>query len=164
MGVALNQTLRARGIKSLVYKGMWDRIVDRRCNGSDIFIGAGVTEKEESTHADIDLCAEDETLFGFVVGICPQLETIPALGMWYNDYDVPFSDNVWVRVGIPTQGMVILVLSATNVNINKGEKIHCVDGVFQRATTDGNYQMFAKEAVTGAASTRKYFYARFVRN
>ena len=164
MTVALGTTLINLGISTLVRKGQWDRIVDRQCTGSDIFIGAGVTEKGESGTSDIDLCAEIETLIGFVLGLVPQLETIPTNGYYYNDYDQPFADDTWVRVGLPKQAMVILVLSGTEKTIAKGDKINCVDGVFQTAATSDNYQMIAEEAVTGAANTRKYFYARWVKN
>lgn len=164
MTVALDETLITKGISTLLYKGTWKRIVDKMTNGSDIFIGAAVTEAGESTHSDIDLCAEIEAILGFVLGINPQLETVPANGMWYNDYDNCFADNIWVRVGIPEHGAVFLVLSATGVTIAKGFKIKCVDGVWQQADTDDNYQMIAEEAVTGASNTRKYFYARWVKN
>lgn len=164
MTVALGTTLISLGISTLVRKGQWARIVDRKCNGADIFIGAGVTEIGESTQSDIDLCAEIEALLGFVLGLVPQLETIPATGYYYNDYDNCFADNTWVRVGIPTQGMIILVLSGTQKTIAKGDRINCVDGVWQRAATSDNYQMIAEEAVTAAANTRKYFHARWVKN
>ena len=163
--VSLDETLRAKGISSLLYKGRWKRITDRRLNGDgDMFIGAGVTEFGEATKSDIDLCAEIEALFGFVLGLNPQLETVPALGMWYNDYDHCFADNLWVRVGIPDIDAVFLVLSGTAKDISKGDKIKCVDGVWQRADTNDNFQMISKEDVTGVADTRKYFYARWVKN
>ena len=101
MTVALGTTLINKAISTLVRKGQWERIVDRICNGSDIFIGAGVTEKGEANTSDIDLCAEIEALLGFVLGYVPQLETIDSQGYYYRDYDNPFPDNSWVRVGIP---------------------------------------------------------------
>ena len=60
--------------------------------------------------------------------------------------------------------MVFLVLSETETTIAKGQKIKCVDGVWEPASTSDNYQMIAEEAVTAAADTRKYFYARWVKN
>ncbi len=164
MTVSLSTTLINLGISTLVRKGQWARIVDRICNGSDIFIGAGVTEIGESNTSDIDLCAEIEALLGFVLGYVPQLETIHVNGYYYNDEDNPFADNSWVRVGIPTPGMVILVCSGTEKTIAKGDKINCSGGLFQTAATSDNYQMIAEEAVTGASNTRKYFYARWVKN
>jgi len=164
MTTALGTTLINLGIKTLLYKGQWAQIVDRVTNGTDIFIGAGVTEFGEATAADVDLCAEVEALLGFVIGLAPQFETIPANGMWYNDYDNPFADGINIRVGIPQQECVILVLSETNTTIAKGNKLKCVDGVWKVADTNDNYQMIAQEAVTAAADTRKYFYARWVKN
>jgi len=163
MAVALNTTLIAHGISTLLYKGQWERVVDRKVNGTDIFIGSAVTEDGE-TQPDIDLCAEIEAILGFVLGYVPQLETIDALGYYYRDYDVPFPDNSWVRVGIPKQGIVIFVCSGTAKTIGRGDKIKCVDGVWEAADTSDNYQMIAEEAVTGVANTRKYFYARWVKN
>ena len=163
MAVALNTTLIDHGISTLLYKGKWDRVVDRKVNGTDIFIGAAVAEDGE-TQPDIDLCAEIEAILGFVLGYVPQLETIDADGYYYRDYDVPFPDNSWVHVGIPKQGMVIFVLSGTEKTIGRGDKIKCVDGVWEAADTSDNYQMIAREAVTGVANTRKYFYATWVKN
>lgn len=163
MGVALNTTLRSHGISTLVYKGQWDRVVDRKVNGTDIFIGAGVTEHGE-TQPDIALPAEAEALLGFVLGYVPQLETIDPLGYFYRDYDAPFPDNSWVRVGIPRQGMVIFVLSDTQETIGRGDMIKCVAGVWLTSNTREEYQMIAEEDVTGVVSTRKYFYARWVKN
>jgi len=163
MAVALSSTLRSLGISTLLLKGQWERVVDRLTTGTDIFIGAAVTEDGE-TQPDIDLCAEIEGILGFVLGYVPQWETIDSEGYYYRDYDNPFGDNKWVRVGIPKQGNVILVLSGTNKTIGRGDKIKCVDGVFECADTNDNYQMIASEAVTGASNTRKYFYARWVKN
>ena len=163
MAVALNQTLRARGISTLLYKGMWERVVSRKTNGDDIFIGAAVSEDGE-TQPDIDLCAEIEGILGFVLGLVSQLETIPSQGYFYNDEDHPFADGLWVHVGIPKQGIVFLVCSGTNKTWGRGDKLKCVDGLFERADTNDNYQMIAEEAVTGAPSTRKYSFARWVKN
>jgi hypothetical protein len=164
MTVALSSTLRALAVKSLLYQGKWSSVVDRVTDGTDIFIGMAVTEYGEGTHGDIDPCAEIEAILGFVIGLAHQLETIPAEGEWYNDFDVPFGDGINVRVGIPQQNCVILVLSETNTSIAKGAKIKCVDGVWETADTNDNYQMIALEGVTGAANTRKYFKARWVKN
>lgn len=164
MTVNLGTTLIGLGISTLLYKGQWDRVVDRQCTGDDIFIGAAVTEFGESEQSDIDLCAEVEAIFGFVLQYVPQLETIDATGIFYRDEDHPFADDSWVRVGIPSQGMVFLVCSGTEKTIAKGNKIKCVDGLFEVADTDDNYQMIAAEAVTGASNTRKYFYAEWVKN
>lgn len=164
MTVALGTTLIDLEISTLLYKGQWERVVDRLATGTDIFIGAGVTEFAEAGHSDIDLCAEVEALFGFVLGYVPQLETIDSGGYYYRDYDNCFPDNSWLRIGIPKQGIDFLVLSGTAKTIAKGDKIKCVDGVWQRAVSNDNYQMLALEAVTAAANTRKYFYARWVKN
>lgn len=167
MAVALGTTLINLDIKGLVKKGKWDRIEDGRTNGDDIFIGAAITRKDE-TFPDIDLCGEIEAIWGFVTGLNTARHTLPNVttgnAAFYNDYDNPFADNIYVRIGIPTPQMIILVLSATAATIARGRKLKCVDGVFQHADTNDNYQMISEEAVTGAANTRKYFYARFVKN
>lgn len=164
MAVALGTTLLNLEIGSILYKGQWDRIIDRKTNGIDIFIGAAVTEFGEATHSDIDLCAEIEAILGFVLGYNPQENTIDTEGYLYRDYDNPFGNNKLVRVGVPRQGIEFYVLSGTNKTIAKGAKIKCVDGVFETADTNDNYQMIAMQAVTGASSTRKYFIARWVKN
>lgn len=163
MGVALNTTLRAHGISTLLYKGQWDRVVDRKINGEDVFIGAGVTEFGE-TQPDIALAQINEALLGFVLGYVPQLETIDALGYYYRDYDNKFPDDSWVRVGIPKQGIVIFVLSDTDMTLARGAKILCSNGVWRTTASGQVYQMVVEEPVTGAPLTRKYFYARWVKN
>jgi hypothetical protein len=165
MVVALDSTLRTLNISTLVRRGSvgWPRIENGRCNGADIFIGAAITRYSE-TFPDIDLCAEIEAIFGFVLGLDTSRANLPENGAWYNDYDQPFSDNAWVMIGIPEHGGVYFVLSATNTTIAVGDKLKCVDGVFSVADTNDNYQMIAEEAKTGAANTRKYFYARWVKN
>jgi len=163
MVVSLDTTLISHGISNLIYKGQWKRVVDRTVNGTDIFIGAAVTEDGE-TQPDIDLCAEIEAILGFVLGYVPQLETIDSQGYYYRDEDHPFPDNSWVRVGIPEPEMVIFVCSGTEKTIGRGDKIKCVDGLWEKADTNDNYQMISKEDVTGAENTRKYFYATWVKN
>jgi len=163
MAVALGTTLLDLKISTLIKKGKWKRITDGRCNGDTIFVGAGVT-REGQTFPEIALCGEAEPLTGFVTGLNTARHTLPALGIWYNDYDVPFADEIYVRIGIPEAQMIILVLSATAVNIGRGRKLKCVDGVFTHADTNDNFQMMAEEPVVAAALTRKYFYARFVGN
>lgn len=163
MTVALNTTLVSHGISTLLYKGQWERVVDRLTTNTDIFIGAGVTDFGE-TQPDIDLCGEAEGLLGFVLGYVPQLETIDAGGYYFRDYDNAFPDNSWVRVGIPKQGLVIFILSGTQDTVARGDLLKCVDGVFVKCSTREEYQMIAEEAVTGAINTRKYFYARWVKN
>jgi len=112
----------------------------------------------------IDLCAEQEALFGFILGLNPALNAIPAEGAWFNDFDNLIADNIWVQVGIPQQGGVYLVLSETNTAFQIGMKLKCVDGCFQEADTNDNYQMIAEEAIAAAANTRRYFWARWVKN
>lgn len=164
MTTALGTTLIDLDISTLVRKGDWKRVVDRITTGTDIFIGAAVTEFGESTTSAIDLCAEVEAISGFVLGYMPQKNTIDSQGYYYRDYDNPFAASKWVRVGVPEPEMIILVLSETNTTIAKGNKLKCVDGVWQVADTNDNYQMIAEEAVTAAADTRKYFHARWVKN
>jgi len=164
MTVSLDSTLITLEISTLIFKGQWKRVVDRttKTDSSDIFIGAAVTEHGE-TQPDIDLCAEIEAIKGFVLGYAPQLETIDSQGYYYRDEDHPFAAEKWIRVGIPDVGMIILVCSGTNKTIGRGDKIKCVDGLFEEADTNDNYQMIASEAVTGASNTRKYFYAEWVK-
>ena len=165
MAVALDATLRTLAISTLIFKGQWARVTDRKTKAlsTDIFIGAAVTEHGESS-PDIDLCSEVEPIHGFVIGLVPQLETIPALGPWFNDEDNPFTAGLWIHVGVPRQGMVILVCSDTNKTINRGDKIKCVDGVWQQADTNDNYQMYCRQPIVAAPNTRKYFYAEWVKN
>ena len=163
MTVALGTTLINLGIHTLLKTGaVWDRIEDARVNGEDIFIGAIVTRKSE-TYPDIDLCGVYEAMFGIVIGLNTNKHTLPEQGAWYNDYDHCFADDKWVRVGIPSPQGVYLVLSDTDKTFTVGMKLKVVDGLLQKAYTADNFQFICEKAVTGAANTRKYFYARYVK-
>ena len=162
--VALGTTLIDKKIKTLVKFGGWDRIEDGYTyEGEDIFIGAGVCRFGE-TRPNIDLCAMNEALWGFVLGYNRQLNTIDPQGYYYRDYDNPFGSSKWVLVGIPKQSSVYLVLSETEETLAVNDKIYCKDGVFTKAASGHNYQMICEEAVTGVGNVRKYFYARWVKS
>lgn len=148
---------------NMVFSGPdFAQVVERRCNGSDIFIGAIVTDDEE-TFPDIDLCGEDEAPLGIVLGFTNrnQIDSQSA-GYWYRDGDVPFADNTWVYVGILTPGQVVWVCSASNTNINSGEYLKVASGLMTRGDTGGDLFMKAMESVTATASTTKYFRAMVV--
>ena len=163
MTVALGTTLINKGIHNLAKEGGWQRIEPGITTSTDIFIGAGVTRFGQ-TGQYIDLCAEIEALLGFVLGYNSAKETIDDQGYYYRDYDNPFISAKHVLIGIPKFGGVYLVLSGTQKTIALYDRINCVDGVFQRAATSDNFQMISEEAVTAAGNTRKYFYARMVKN
>lgn len=163
MTVALGTTLIDLSIDTLLKKGVYKRIEDAITTDADIFIGALVTRFGE-TFPDIDLCSVIEAIFGQVVGINTSKHPVPALGPWYNDYDNPYANNIWVRVGILEPQAIYLVLSETNITIAVGNKLKCVDGVLALADTADNYQFIANSPITGAGNVRKYFYATFVKN
>ena len=135
------------------------RRVERRTNGSDIFIGMVVTGSTE-TFPDIDPCAEDEMPLGLVEGYTNKnkIDDEPA-GYWYRDGDVPFGDNKFVFVGIWQQGQVLWVCSGSNETIAIEDPLKVVDGLMEVASTGDDIIMVAAEAVTGASSTTKYFRA-----
>jgi len=159
----LRESLLSLGISTTLKHGQWERVYDKKCNGNGIFIGAGVTIYGENEQ-DIDLCGEGESLFGFVMGCCPQLEQIPSEGYFYNDFDNPFYDNQYVQVGSPTIGNVCLVVSRIGVSFRVGDKLKCVDGMFEVVQPDDEYQMVAMESVNGYPNTCKYFYAKYIGN
>lgn len=163
MTVALGTTLIDKNIRNLDKEGGWQRIEPGITTSTDCFIGAGVTRYGE-TGQYIDLCAEIEVLLGFILGYNTANETLDDQGYYYRDYDAPFASGKHVLIGIPKFGGIYLVLSGTEKTIPLYGRINCVDGVFEECVTSDNYQMIAEEAVTGAANTRKYFYARMVKN
>ena len=162
--VDLGTTLIDMKIKTLVKFGGWDRIEDGYTdNQTTIFIGAGVCRFGE-TRPNIDLCAMNEALWGFVLGYVKQLNTIDPQGYYYRDYDHPFGASKWVNVGIPKQSSVYLVLSETAETLSVNDKIYCTAGVFTKAASGHNYQMIVEEPVVGVGGIRKYFYARWVKS
>lgn len=143
--------------------GKWARIEEAITNGIDIFIGAGITRYEE-TKPYVDLCGEDETLTGIVLGLNTAWETIPSQGYYYNDFDVPFGTGKKIQIGIPVPNETVnLILLETNTTIEVEDRLKCVAGVFQRAGTNDSYQYVAEEPSSAAANTRKYIYAQYVK-
>jgi hypothetical protein len=162
MAVALGTTLIDLGIHNLDKEGGWQRIEEGKTTGTDNFIGAAVTRRRE-TAPNIDLCGEQEAIFGFILGYTQDANnTVDSQGYYYRDYDAPFAAGKWVFIGIPKQGGIYLVLSDTNKTFALDMKLKCVDGVWQEADTNDNFQMQCEQAITGAANTRKYFYAKWV--
>lgn len=159
MTVALDQTLIAKAIASLVVKGGNGRVIDRKTTGTDIFIGAGVTDKGEANAEDIDLCAAGESLLGYVLGLS-HWEEIPTQGYFYNDYDHPFAAGLWVKVYVPDKNDELYILSETNTAIALGDKIVIAGGVGLVKTTETYEHGIAMEAKAAAGDTRKYFLMR----
>ncbi len=139
------------------------RRVERRTNGSDMFIGMMVTGKGE-TFPDIDPCAEDEQPLGILEGYTNKnkIDDKPA-GYWYRDGDVPFDDNKWVIIGIPIPGQILWFCSASNTTIEIDDALKIVDGLMDVASTGDQIYATAEEAVVAASSTTKYFRGRVVR-
>jgi len=165
MTVALDQTLIAAGIHQLEKEEGFMRVEEGKTTGTGTsrqFIGAGVSRFGQ-TSPNIHLCGENEPLWGIVIGLTNK-ETIPEQGSFYNDYDQPYASGKWVSIGIMKPGGIYLVLSGTNTTWAIDNKLKCVDGVFTLADTNDNYQMVAEQTLTGASDTRKYGYARFVKN
>lgn len=130
-------------------------------NGTDIAIGLIVTKFGE-TQPDIDLCGEDEMIFGIVEGYTNKDE-VDSNGYWYRDPDVPFGNNKWVIVGILVPGQIVWVVSATAVSISRGAGLKVVDGYLQMASTGDDITFTAEESVTGVAGTNQYFRAKVVK-
>lgn len=162
MTLATNLRSLADFKHSLVCEGPdFVRRVERRCNGSDIFIGALVTDEGE-TFPDIDLAAEDESVLGIVEGYTNRDLPNATYGYWYYDGDVPFADNKWVIVGILTPGQVVWVCSTADVDIKQGEYLKCAAGLVQRCGTDSDAMFKAMEGITAVASTTQYLRAQVV--
>jgi hypothetical protein len=167
MTVALGSTLITLGTSTLIEKGRWLRIEDGRVNGSnEVFIGAIVTRTEQ-TFPDIRGADEDDTIAGICIGINTTRHTLPNVtsgnAAFYNDFDQPFSDNDYVRFGVPEAGGVYLVLSETNTTIAVGDPLMVTSaGVLKVAGTGDIITFIAEEAVTGASNTKKYFRARYI--
>jgi hypothetical protein len=165
--VALGSTLITLGISTLIERGRYLRIEDGRVNGSnEIFIG-GICTRTGQTFPDIRGCDEDDTICGIVIGLNTTRHTLPNVdsgnAAFYNDFDQPFTDDNYVRIGIMEHGGVYLVLSETNTTIAVGDPLMVVTaGVLKVASTGDDISFIAEEAVTGASNTKKYFRARFV--
>jgi hypothetical protein len=167
MTVVLGTTLLDLSIHNLDKEEGFQRIEEGKTTGTTTarqFIGALVSRFGQ-TSPNIHLCAEVEALTGLLLGYNGDKDnTIPSQGYYYNDYDQPFVSGKWIWIGIMKPGGIYLCLSATNITIAIDNKMKCVDGVLAIADTNDNYQFIAEQVQTKAANTRKYFYARFVKN
>lgn len=168
MTVVLDETLIAKGISTLLKKGKYVRIEDGRINGVDVFLGALVTRYGE-TFPDIALCGDGEGILGQVIGINTSKHLVHEDGPWYNDFDNPYANDTWVRIGIFESQGIYLVLSETNITVAVNDKLKVVTGVLAIATTIAttptvpeHYQFLANEPKAAAADTRKYLYVTFV--
>ena len=166
MTVALGTTLIDLNIATLIETAEYERIEDGRCNGADIFIGALITRYGE-TAPDVDLCGEGEPIDGLVTGLNTTRHLLPNVdsgnAAFYNDYDNPFADNIYIRFGVLKPQGIYLVLSDTNVTIAIGNHLRVKDGVLNTSSSGDITSFVATEAVTGAVNTRKYFRARYIK-
>lgn len=169
MAVALGTTLINLKTATLIEKAEYDRIEDGRVNGDDeCFIGQLVTRYNQ-TFPDIVGCDEGQLITGLLIGLNTTRHTLPNVTSgnpaFYNDYDNMFDDNTYIRIGIMKSQGVYLVLSDTNKTFTVGMGLKVVDGgVLAEATSGDVINFICEEAVTGAANTRKYFRARFIKN
>ena len=154
----------ANPLKSLTHavflkKSAATRTIRKKCNGSDIFLGAVVTIFGESAPS-IDLAAEDESIFGIVSGAADDATDLD------NDEDDPFADNVNVLVTTPVPGDIFYCVSKTNVDITYGAALQCDGGYvedtdFATGATSANIPPFgivgiALEAVTSVTTQEAY--------
>ncbi len=156
MTVALGTTLIDKAVATLLLFGKWKEIYDRTTNGTDMFIGCMVTEASESGD-DIDRCEEDEMPLGVVLGYAPP-DIVDTEDYFLKDFDDTFGDGKKVYVGAPERGAIFLGLSETNTTIKKSDPLKIITGVFKGAATGDDIVAIAREPVTGANNTRKYFY------
>ena len=137
-----------------------------RANGSDLFLGAGVTGFGE-TAPDVDLCGEDEQLSGIIVG---NAEGATNLN---NDADNPFDDNVNLKMGIPTVSEEVYLTSKAGSTVTKGKIVQCDGGFFEDSDFNvnesaanvpyaGSLMLQALESVTGVSGIEYIFLAKRV--
>ena len=140
--------------------------VDVRANGSDLFLGAGVTEYGE-TSPDVDLCAEDEQMSGI---ICASSDDATNLD---KDSDDTFADNTNLKMAVPQSSEEVYVCAKTGVTVTKDKLIQCDGGFFEdtdftAAESAANVpyaasmMLQAKQAITGVSGLEAYFLAKRV--
>jgi len=159
--MALDTELTALGVKKIVFKGEAEgRIIACKCSSGsdDMFLGAAVTRHGETVNTpEIDLCAEDEALMGFIIGLVHP----DAYDPMYHTPTYPFTDGDLVWVFMPKSGAVIWVCSETASAITQGEHIEPIAGEMGLADTGaGGFDYYAEDAVAGAGSTEYYYRVR----
>lgn len=166
MTVNLSYTLRTLGLSSIIHKGGKGRKVVRRTNGSDQWIGAGVTGVGEAA-PDVALAQDDEILLGIVLGLT-HWEDRPALGWMYNDEDALIGDNKWIWVYLPDKNDELWVVAKSNTSIAQGADLSCEAGYFNNWSDDPHGAVAALVSgavafdVTAATNTTQYCIVRFL--
>jgi hypothetical protein len=155
----LRNSLINKGISSLAcYGGSFSRILDKMTASCDVFIGALVTQ---SGMDDVDLVQEGEPLLGIVMGPNSLMTQIPSEGFFYNDYDNPFRDNSWVRVGVLSPNQVVYALVKGNFQLN--DKLKIDNGMLVLADIDDDFSFVAEESVSLNINELNYCKARFIK-
>ena len=120
--MTLKASLKSKTHAVFLKKSAATRTISKKTNGSDIFLGAVVTIFGESNKYDIDLCAEDEPIFGIVSGRADDATLLD------NDSDDPFADDINVLVTIPVAGDVFYCATKQNTTITYGKGLQSDGG------------------------------------
>jgi hypothetical protein len=125
--MTLKASLKSKTHAVFIKKSAATRTIRKKANGSDIFLGAVVTIYGESNAYDVDLAAEDETIFGIVSGAADDATDLD------NDSDDCFADNANILVTIPVPGDVWYSATKQNVTVTYGQALQA-DGGFVENT------------------------------
>jgi len=160
--MTLAATLRSLNPSGVIsHRSSATRIMDTmRMNGSDGFLGAGVTIFGESNRYDLDLTGEDEVNTGVIVGEAGGETDLSK------DASSPYADNQKVLLMIPMPADVFYMCAKTAATITYGKAVQ-VDGGFVEDTDWSasesaanihplNIPGIALEAVTGVSGIEAY--------
>jgi len=158
--MTLKASLKSKTHAVFLKKSAATRTITKKTNGADIFLGAVVTIYGEGNAYDIDLCAEDEPIFGIVSGAADDATDLD------NDSDDCFADNINVLVTIPVPGDVFYCVTKQNVTVTYGIMLQADGGFvedtdFATPTTQINVPWYncvgmALEASTHVTSKEEY--------
>ena len=96
------------------YAGGEDQFGTAKCNGSDIFLTAGITFQSETNEEDVDLVAAGEHVAGIVIGTA-----FPNLTDLSKDSDSCYDDNTWIRYYRPISGDLLYATVTTNTSVTQ---------------------------------------------
>lgn len=158
--MTLKATLKSKTHAVFLKKSAATRTIRKKCNGSDLFLGAVVAIFGEGNKYDVDLAAEDEPIFGIVSGRADDATDLD------NTSDNTFADNANILVTIPVSGDVFYCVTKQNVTVTYGKMLQADGGFvedtdFATPTTQLNVPWFgcvgmALEASTHITSQEEY--------
>ena len=134
----------------VILKGGDGRTVTVKANGSDLFLGAGVSYQNETNEEDVDLAAAGEAVDGVIVG-----EAFPYKVDLDKDSDDCYDDNSYLQMYVPEPGDILYGTVATATSLSKDAYVKFSGGFLTSSTRSNAIGRNRGGAITGASGTEQ---------